>query len=199
MIKLSQEILSADTFLKIWKIILYYFGRISFQWRICLLVTLGISVFYSVKRYKRKKLVLIEAFSHSIIPSYVLLILVLTIFIRRTSPKIYYELMPFWSYINIYKNGSVDLIIDNIFNIMIFVPLGFLMMCAKYIRNRKLEWQRFRLLLFQTAVFSLVIELIQLVSRHGCCEFDDIINNVIGAAFGGLVYMMLTSFRKERT
>lgn len=72
-------------------------------------------------------------------------------------------------------------------NILLFVPLGFLLGDKKGI-----------LIGF---LLSTIIELVQLIFRLGFCELDDVLNNAIGTVVGvGLFYtlQMLTGRVKSR-
>ena len=74
-------------------------------------------------------------------------------------------------------------------NIPLFIPFGVI---AGYI------WKWKSILL--AAGFSSVIELVQLMSRRGLFEFDDIIHNTIGTAIGfGLIVLIQKLIGKQKT
>ena len=97
---------------------------------------------------------------------YILIILWITLFSRtpgtvRIFRGLFWEIkMGYWT--------------DIAFNILLFIPLGFLI-------GRK-QAIAIGLLL------SAGIELTQFVFRLGYCELDDVLNNMIGAAIGALLY-----------
>lgn len=62
-------------------------------------------------------------------------------------------------------------------NIVLFIPVGFLF---PVVVNRK-KWY---FVLTCGVLFSLMIECIQLVSKRGCFDLDDILFNVIGVMIG---------------
>ena len=64
---------------------------------------------------------------------------------------------------------------DICLNILLFVPLGFLLGSYKGI-----------LIGF---LLSTAIELVQLIFRLGFCEIDDVLNNTIGTAVGALLFL----------
>ncbi|MBR2082558.1 MAG: VanZ family protein [Elusimicrobiaceae bacterium] len=70
---------------------------------------------------------------------------------------------------------------DLLLNIILFMPLGFLL---PYICS-KLSFKKTLLLGF---VLSLVVEISQYLTHWGCCDIDDIINNTLGTAFGYLCF-----------
>ena len=86
----------------------------------------------------------------------------------------------FWSY-KVWFAGDWNVGIQILGNIVLFLPFGFLMseLCIKR-----------RVLLF-AVLFSCTIEIIQLISYRGLFEFDDILNNTIGAALGIIVFSLL--------
>lgn len=94
------------------------------------------------------------------------------------------RLAPFWSY-RAYFAGSLDLLYVNLFNILLFVPIGFLL----YIWNRDLSGRKTpaRRTLFAGFLFSFALELMQLIFSRGLAELDDVINNTIGTALGILL------------
>lgn len=70
-------------------------------------------------------------------------------------------------------------------NILMFVPLGFLIGGWKGI-----------IICF---IFSCLIELTQYIGCLGFCELDDMLNNTIGAGIGALVrmYIQQTYYRRK--
>lgn len=67
-------------------------------------------------------------------------------------------------------------------NILLFVPLGFLLPClARRVRS-------FLRILLTTAVLLLLLESLQLFTLLGSFDIDDIILNLLGVAFGYLIF-----------
>ena len=50
--------------------------------------------------------------------------------------------------------------------------------------------------LLVVAAFSVGIELLQLISQRGLCEFDDVIHNMIGALIGLMLVLLFRGKRK---
>ena len=65
-------------------------------------------------------------------------------------------------------------------NLIVFIPLGILL-CKLF------GWKG----VIFAILFSTGIEIIQLVSRHGLFEFDDIFNNSLGSIIGGVTTMLI--------
>ena len=77
-------------------------------------------------------------------------------------------------------------VISNLFgNIVIFMPFGFL---VPILGRKKRNFWFTSLLSF---ALSLAVECIQLVTRTGCFDVDDIFLNTIGGILGYLVYALM--------
>lgn len=101
-----------------------------------------------------------------ILAAYLFFILAGTVLIRKPG-VLRYELMLFWSW-------KVPSLRSQIYaNIILFIPLGFLM-------GIKIGWKG----ILVGSGISLIIELIQLATRRGLFEFDDIVHNTAGAVVG---------------
>ena len=70
-----------------------------------------------------------------------------------------------------------------ILNILLFIPFGYLLPSL----FPKLRWWQVILL---GLAFSLTIELLQLITKLGYADVDDLINNTLGAAIGWLCYKL---------
>ena len=68
-------------------------------------------------------------------------------------------------------------------NILLFVPFGYLL---PSLFPSKRWWQ----VILLGLAFSLTIELLQLITRLGYADVDDLINNTLGAAIGFLSYKL---------
>lgn len=84
---------------------------------------------------------------------------------------------------------DASLLAEIVLNVLLFVPLGALLPFAwpEHFRGRRGAG----LAAVIGACASLGIELLQLVFRLGLFEFDDVLNNALGAVGGYLVYSLL--------
>ena len=83
-------------------------------------------------------------------------------------------------------------VISNLFgNIVIFMPFGFL---VPILGRKKRNFWFTSLLSF---ALSLAVECIQLVTRTGCFDVDDIFLNTIGGMLGYLVYALVQRKRDQ--
>ena len=73
-------------------------------------------------------------------------------------------------------------------NVLMFVPVGVIV-------GRIWRWKG----LWVAAGLSIVIEILQLITARGLCEFDDVMHNLIGAAIGvGIVTLIYRAIRVDR-
>ena len=93
-----------------------------------------------------------------------------------------YSLYPFLSYKELYDKSLAQLLL----NVAMFTPIGFLFGAA----TRSMNMAR---ILGIGCLLSLTIELIQLFSRRGVFNIDDIIHNVLGCALGYGVFLICNS------
>lgn len=83
---------------------------------------------------------------------------------------------------HIRSRGQLRIIV---LNILLFVPFGYLL---PVLWKKADRWWKTVLLGFAA---SLAVELLQLVTRLGIFDVDDLINNTIGAGVGYLLYWIL--------
>ena len=110
-----------------------------------------------------------------------LLFLMLYTTVIGREPQSYhdYHLMPLWS-LQAIKDGLIETLYEKIYNVLLFVPYGFLL--GLY----------FKKCLVRNSIFvgfatSFGIELLQLITRTGTCETDDVICNTMGCWMGMMV------------
>ena len=127
----------------------------------------------------------------AILAGYLFLILSTTVISRTVHADYRCKLFPFWSYIEILK-GRTDLLIENIANVIMLVPIGVLLPIAARLNGKKTVLIGF--------LFSTSIEVLQLILKRGLFEFDDIIHNSTGCLLGYVIYKLVNRMliiRKE--
>lgn len=97
----------------------------------------------------------------------------------------------FSSYKEAYNKMQISLFRNNILNILLFVPLGFIL--PIYTDKLKKIYKVVPI----GFLISLVIETIQYVSKIGIFEIDDILNNTIGVLIGYSTFMIFYSIIKK--
>lgn len=88
--------------------------------------------------------------------------------------------------------GMTTVFINILGNIAAFMPFG---VGLPIVTKRKAKFLR---VLLCTFAFSLSIELIQLVSKVGSCDVDDLILNTIGGVLGYICYCFMCKCRNVR-
>ena len=117
-------------------------------------------------------------------------IFVLTLF-GRTPGDYSYSLIPFSSYCRVIDERNVELLLEIIMNIAVYIPIGFLLPCC-FQCFAKL-WR----VLVVAAIFALGIELVQALAEIGHFEIDDVINNVLGAGLGLIIFIIVTKTQQR--
>ena len=99
------------------------------------------------------------------------------------------EIRRFWTY---REQLGMFALFTNIFgNVMGFVPYGFVLpVIARRMRNG------FFIILSGFCI-SLSVEVIQLITKVGCFDVDDMILNTLGAALGYGIYAVCEIFRRK--
>ena len=140
------------------------------------------------------------------IAAYFFLMLYSTVLGREVREEAHLQLMPFWS-IGAIREGLIEVLYEKIYNVLFFMPYGVLLGAYPWSPKRKAYPQplpkgkaypqplpkgkggwvwRVVLIGFLTSVG---IELLQLITRTGTCETDDVICNTVGCGVGaGMVY-----------
>lgn len=128
----------------------------------------------------------------------ILFLMVYTAVLRRTSQSEYsIHLLPFWS-IQAIRDGYIETFYEKIYNVIFFIPYGFLLGAYPHPlpKGKGEQFCRVILIGFLTSV---TIELLQLITRTGTCETDDVICNTVGCGIGAVFGVAICwSIRKLR-
>lgn len=98
---------------------------------------------------------------------YIFLIYCSTVIYRKCSEWVGHDFSPFWSYTAI-QEGREELLVENIMNVVAFVPVGLLMGTAMRYRS---VWSA----MLVGVGLSVGIETLQFVFKKGFAETDDVI------------------------
>lgn len=90
------------------------------------------------------------------------------------------------------KLGFESFVVNIMGNILAFAPFGFMLPHL----NKK--YRHFFFVLFLSALFSLSVELIQMLLKVGIFDVDDIVLNTFGGVIGYFGYAILKWIRKHR-
>ncbi len=99
----------------------------------------------------------------------------------------------FWSWKDFFQTHNVKRLRENILNVILFLPLGFLLPAARG-RRLGLGWA-----CFWGLMVSAAIEVCQLVLRRGLFEWDDMVHNSLGCLLGcALMNVVLINLSNRR-
>jgi glycopeptide antibiotics resistance protein len=102
---------------------------------------------------------------------YIFLLFCSTVIFRATGATRQYDFHPFWSY------SRPDLLVENIMNVVVFIPVGLLLCCA----FKQITW--WKTLLIGCSI-SITIEALQFFFMKGFSELDDVMHNTLGCILG---------------
>lgn len=116
------------------------------------------------------------------IVAYLWLMLYSTVIGRTPHESCSIHLMPLWS-IQTIQEGHIETLYEKIYNVLFFIPYGLLLGTypQPLPKVKGVLLKRTVLIGFLTSVG---IELLQLITRTGTCETDDVICNTLGAFWG---------------
>lgn len=140
-----------------------------------------------LRRYPR----LVRRINNLLLAVYLFANLYLTMLSRSADQHRRLMLEPFWSY-TAALNGSALLAKEIILNILLYIPLGYLLHYA----FPRLRWWQVILCGF---LLSGLTETVQLVFKLGLCETDDLISNTLGTVIGVVLYNGYKSLMGKRT
>ncbi len=110
----------------------------------------------------------VKSWPVSLLVSYVFLVLASTLLSRQAFEGMHFQPVLFWSY------GEWEAQKEQvILNVIMFIPIG-------YLAGKLWGWKG----LIAAVLLSGAIEVLQLITSRGLCEFDDIFHNGIGALTG---------------
>lgn len=132
-----------------------------------------------------------EKIGRIVIWSYLYLIFLFTFLSRSTNPGYKYKLLPFWSYQYIATTHDLNIVLEVMVNSLMFVPMGILVPWTY--RNYLHEDQRkeLKIIILFGLIVSVSVECIQLLTRTGYFEWDDIVHNMIGLIVGYGFYLWM--------
>lgn len=159
-------------------------------------------VLLGIFRTMRMPRVHLRAFAFSTAVVYYYMVLLSTVFTRPEHADRQYNLELFWSYKRAFA-GDYGLAKEIVLNIVMFVPMGFLITCVVdflvvYFNRRVFGRVVFRLSLLIGVVCSAAIEVLQLLLCRGLFEWDDIFDNTIGFLVGTGIFMIISRNRYRK-
>jgi glycopeptide antibiotics resistance protein len=133
---------------------------------------------------------------------YIITVLIITLWTRRYDDETHVVMNPFHAYITMFRSFAQSQGWDDFvrrvgwyrgymssigLNILLFVPLGFLIPSVSRSFTQEIEWTWRKALLLGLTT-SLVIEGLQLFTHHGWFDTSDLLHNTVGCVIGYGLY-----------
>lgn len=144
------------------------------------LVILAVCSFFSIRAAHRHQIKICQALAILALLIYLGVVFASTVFTRMPTVR-QYELIPFWSWYEVFIKHSRSLLVENLLNILLLLPAGVLLPIIFARRLRPSE------AFMIGALISAAIEVSQLIFRRGLFEWDDMFHNSFGCLFGCLI------------
>ena len=144
------------------------------------LIILSVCSFFSIRAAHRHQIKIYQALASLALLVYLGVVSASTVFTRMPTVR-QYELIPFWSWYEVFIKHSRSLLVENLLNILLLLPAGVLL---PIIFDRRL---RPSVAFMIGALISAVIEVSQLILRRGLFEWDDMFHNGLGCMLGCLI------------
>ena len=144
------------------------------------LIILSVCSFFSIRAAHRHQIKIYQVLASLALLVYLGVVFASTVFTRMPTVR-QYELIPFWSWYEVFIKYSRSLLVENLLNILLLLPAGVLL---PIIFARRL---RPSVAFMIGALISAVIEVSQLILRRGLFEWDDMFHNGLGCMLGCLI------------
>ena len=163
-----------------------YFPEFSFVWvTVSALVTLFAfwNIYQRMKTSNDKRICYIRAAGGAVGAGYAVLLFDILVAAREVSNR-GCSFIPFSSYRQ-YLEGGLDYLYVNIFNVILFIPLGFFLFLGFSSFGGK--GNVFGRIVLTGALISLSMEVLQLLLSRGFAEIDDVFHNTLGTFLGAVI------------
>lgn len=168
----------------------FYLYVLKIDWKlqiVALLMTILLSLIVR-RKYKLHKVTRCQAFARVNLPVYIFILFSSLIFSRTANSEMNVNLQPFWTEIAI-LSGETKYIKTLLQNLLMLVPYGALLPVVRNVSLVKV--------VFTGSLISVTIEILQLVTRTGLCELDDVIHNTLGVVIGYGIFLLLKKMRSK--
>ena len=162
-----------------------YLPRIAIGWWICSLTVIAVAIIINLQLFRGGHRKVSTAVGSVATVLYFVLVIVITFGSRLPDPHIQYQLVPFLSH-KLALQGDENEQFQILCNVLLFVPFGITYPFLNFAKNG----DSIVGLLKYAFIFTFGIEFLQLLTRIGCFEIDDMINNVLGAVIGYLLFSL---------
>ena len=146
----------------------------------------------SIFLYKKHKFNKLQCGAAILLSLYIVVLLYFTVVGRYSHEEYEYKINFFTSYRWFFEHNGEQVLRQLLINFVMLMPVGFLLPVVIKAKHKYLITMALSLLL------TVFIETMQLITKCGSFEVDDIINNFIGAVLGMLVYALCSKLLKSK-
>lgn len=170
----------------------HYFPEIFVNRIIISVIAFAVFCAVSIFLYKRHKFNKSQCFAAILLSLYIVVLLYFTVTGRYSHEEYEYQINFFTSYRWFFQYNGEQVLRQLLINLVMLMPVGFLLPVVINAKHKYLITMALSLLL------TVFIETMQLITKCGSFEIDDIINNFVGAVIGMLIYMLLNKIIQNR-
>ena len=171
----------------------HYFPEIFVNRIIISVIAFAVFCAVSIFLYKRQKFNKMQCAAAILLSLYIVVLLYFTVVGRYSHEEYEYKINFFTSYRWFFQYNGEQVLRQLLINFVMLMPVGFLLPVVIKAKHKYLITMALSLLL------TVFIETMQLITKCGSFEVDDIINNFIGAVLGMLLYVLCSKLIKPKT
>ena len=170
----------------------HYFPEIFVNRIIISVIAFAVFCAITIFLYKRQKFNKGQCIAAILLSLYIVVLLYFTVVGRYSHEEYEYQINFFTSYRWFFQYNGEQVLRQLLINFVMLMPVGFLLPVVIKAKHKYLITMALSLLL------TVFIETMQLITKCGSFEIDDIINNFVGAVIGMLIYMLLNKIIQNR-
>ena len=170
----------------------HYFPEIFVNRIIISVIAFSVFCAVSIFLYKKHKFNKLQCSAAILLSLYIVVLLYFTVTGRYSHEEYEYQINFFTSYRWFFEHNGEQVLRQLLINFVMLMPVGFLL---PIIINTK---HKFLITMALSLLLTVFIETMQLITKCGSFEIDDIINNFVGAVIGMLIYMLLNKIIQNR-
>lgn len=170
----------------------HYFPEIFVNRIIISMIAFAVFCTVSIFLYKRQKFNKMQCAAAILLSLYIVVLLYFTVTGRYSHEEYEYKINFFTSYRWFFQYNGEQVLRQLLINYVMLMPVGFLL---PVVINAK---HKYLITLALSLLLTVFIETLQLITKCGSFEVDDIINNFVGAVLGMLIYMLFSRIIQNR-
>lgn len=170
----------------------HYFPEIFVNRIIISVIAFAVFCAVSIFLYKKHKFNKLQCGAAILLSLYIVVLLYFTVTGRYSHEEYEYKINFFTSYRWFFEHNGEQVLRQLLINLVMLMPVGFLLPAVINAKHKYLITLALSLLL------TVFIETMQLITKCGAFEVDDIINNFVGAVLGMLIYMLFSRIIQNR-